>query len=152
MKREIVIGISIFICVAFINAQCISYKVDTVSCLGESIVIELPDRTRKTKTNYEEGWFTVYTSQTDTAFITIHTGSMVNLPLTKMSDKIITSILDVPRCIRDIRGYSECDGIRKYFREVNFYKESLNIVYENVSSDRLECYEHMVNNIKVLPE
>ena len=86
----------------------------------------------------------------DTAAIVFHFGSMVNLPLTDLSDKIIESRFILGKDVRIIRGYYVKNGRKKFFREDNFFRYNITIVYYNVEITALDRYEHYFNNVKII--
>ena len=51
--------------------------------------------------------------------------------------------------IRSIRGYYMTNKRKKYFREDNYFKYGITIVYDNVEETRLIYYEHFFNDIKI---
>lgn len=74
---------------------------------------------------------------------------MLNLPLTDLTDKIICSEFMLGKEVRSIRGYYMTSKRKKYFREDNYFKYGITIVYDNVEETRLICYEHFFNDIKI---
>ena len=38
---------------------------------------------------------------------------------------------------------------KKYFREDNYFRYGITIVYDNVEETRLSCYEQFLNDIKI---
>lgn len=73
----------------------------------------------------------------------------MNVPLTQMSDKTITSEFRLNKDIRITRGYSVKNNRRKYFREDNYFKYGVNIVYDNIDENNINKYEQYFNNIKI---
>jgi hypothetical protein len=53
-----------------------------------------------------------------------------------------------------LRGFYEyeknCAIRKKYFREENYMKYGITIMYENVDESKLIFYDHILNNIKVI--
>ena len=66
-------------------------KTDTILCNNKNLIIKYPRISKINIDNYEEGYFKTINCVLDTAIITIHCGSMVNLPLTDLTKKIICS-------------------------------------------------------------
>jgi hypothetical protein len=125
-------------------------KVDTITCGPEiKIIIEYPSISRVNNVNYEEGFFKTISCGLDTVSITIHCGSMVNLPLTDLKNKKIYSEFKLGKDIRIIRGYSMVNGRKKYFREDNYNRYGITFVYQNVNENKLMFYELLFNNIKI---
>ena len=141
----------IFVLLCFANAVFgqLQIKTDTILCFGRKMVIEYPLKSRVNIVNYEEGYFKTINCITDTTVITIHCGSMVNLPLTSMTNKTLCSEFILGKDIRSIRGYSILNGGKKYFREDNYFKYGITVVYENVEERKLMYYEHFFNNIRI---
>ena len=74
---------------------------------------------------------------------------MVNLPLTDLTKKIICSEFVLDKELRSIRGYQMINKRKKYFREDNYFRYCITIVYDNVEETRLSCYEQFFNDIKI---
>lgn len=62
-------------------------KTDTILCNNKNLIIKYPRISKINIDNYEEGYFKTINCVLDTAIITIHCGSMVNLPLTDLTKK-----------------------------------------------------------------
>lgn len=139
----------LFICCSNIVSGQIQTKIDTILCNNNHLIIEYPAISRIKDFHYEEGTFKTISCPLDTAFITIHVGKMVNLPLTDLCDKIVCSEFVLGKDIRCFRGYSLIANRKRYFREDNYIRYGINIVYENVGEERLDCYEQFFNNIKI---
>jgi len=138
----------ILLCLTNVVFGQMQTKVDTTLCHGKNIIVEYPLINKIDIVNYEEGYFKIISCILDTAVITIHCGSMVNLPLTDLTDKTICSIFILGKDIRSIRGYYSLNG-KKYFREDNYFKYNITITYENVDETKLTYYEHFFNDIKI---
>jgi hypothetical protein len=80
-------------------------KTDTILCNNKNLIIKYPRISKINIDNYEEGYFKTINCVLDTAIITIHCGSMVNLPLTDLTKKIICSEFVLDKELRSIRGY-----------------------------------------------
>ena len=145
-KNKIILILLCFTTFVFGQTQT---KVDTILCFDKNIIIEYPSISKINIVNYEEGYFKTINCILDTAVITIHCGRMVNLPLTDLTDKTIDSKFILGKDIRSIRGYYIRNGRKKYFREDNYFKYGITIVYENVEKISLIYYEHFFNNIKI---
>lgn len=145
-KSKIILVLLCFTNVVFGQMQT---KVDTILCFAKNVIIEYPSISKVNVVNYEEGYFKTINCILDTALITIHCGRMVNLPLTDITDKTICSKFILGKDICSIRGYHMLNGRKKYFREDNYFKYGINIVYENVEESRLIYYEHFFNDIKI---
>lgn len=63
--------------------------------------------------------------------------------------KIICSEFVLGKDVRSIRGYYMTDNGKKYFREDNYFKYGIAIVYEHVGETKLKSYEHFFNDIKI---
>lgn len=124
-------------------------KVDTILCFNKNLIIEYPLISKAHVVNYEEGFFKTISCILDTAVITIHCGSMVNLPLTDWVDKTICSKFILGKDIRITRGYCMLNGRKRCFREDNYLKYGVNVAYENVNEAQLTCYEYFFNNMKI---
>ena len=59
----------------------------TILCNNKNLIIKYPRISKINIDNYEEGYFKTINCVLDTAIITIHCGSMVNLPLTDLTKK-----------------------------------------------------------------
>jgi len=145
-KSKIIFVLLCFTNVVFGQMQT---KIDTILCFERNIIIEYPLISRVNVVNYEEGYFKTINSILDTAVITIHCGRMVNLPLMDMTDKTIYSKFILGKDIRSIRGHYMLNGRKKYFREDNYFKYGITIVYENIEESKLIYYEHFFNDIKI---
>lgn len=124
-------------------------KTDTILCNNNNLIIKYPRISKINIDNYEEGYFKTINCVLDTAIITIHCGSMVNLPLTDLTKKIICSEFVLDKELRSIRGYQMINKRKKYFREDNYFRYGITIVYDNVEETRLSCYEQFLNDIKI---
>lgn len=91
-------------------------KTDTILCNNKNLIIKYPRRSKINIDNYEEGYFKTINCVLDTAIITIHCGSMVNLPLTDLTKKIICSEFVLDKEIRSIRGYQMINKRKKIFQ------------------------------------
>jgi hypothetical protein len=145
-KSKIIFVLFCFTNVVFGQTQT---KIDTILCFDKNIIIEYPSINKINIVNYEEGYFKTINCILDTAVITIHCGRMVNLPLTDLMDKTICSKFILGKDIRCIRGYYMQNDRKKYFREDNYFKYGITIVYENVEESQLINYEHFFDDIKV---
>lgn len=146
MKNIIIIGLLCFTSVVFSQTQ---EKRDTILCFKKNLIIDYPAINRINIVNYEEGFFKTINCVLDTAAITIHCGKMVNLPLTDLTYKTVCSEFILGDDIRSIRGYYVQNGNIKHFREDNYFKYNISIVYENVAESRLNYYEQIFNDIKI---
>lgn len=153
--RSKIVLITLFFCLTNVVLGQIQTKIDTIQCNNRNIIIEYPVVCKVNAVGYEEGYFKIITCVKDTAVITIHCGSMVNLPLTDLTDKIISSEFLLGKDVRSIRGFCTVDafsgeqGRNKYFREDNYFRYGISIVYENVDEARLNDYEYFFNNVKI---
>ena len=127
---------------------------DTISWSNEKIIIELPKIKFKHSSSYEEGFFDYFVIPSDSVTITIHCGAMVNLPLTDLKTCTLTGKFIVDKDVRILRGYSNLQNDRfkgkRYFREENYFKYGINIIYENVTEDKLSFYDNIFNNITII--
>lgn len=78
----------------------------------------------------------------------------MNLPLIDLTKYTVTSkfILDKDICVlRGGYGDSLSDDFkgRRYFREENYFKYGITVMYENVSEKKLTYYDNILNNIKI---
>jgi len=129
-------------------------KIDTISWSNEKIIIELPKLKYKHSRSYEEGFFQYFIIPLDSVTVTIHCGSMFKLPLTDLTKYTITGKFILDKDIRILRGYNspkknEFKG-KRYFREDNYFKYGISIIYENVTEEKISYYENIFNNIKIL--
>ena len=148
MKNKMLLMALLF-CLNNVVLGQIQTKTDTIICYNKNIIIKYPTINKINIVNYEEGYFKTINCVLDTAIITIHCGSMVNLPLTDSTNKIICSEFMLNKEIRSIRGYYMTNKRKKYFREDNYFKYGITIVYDNVEETRLIYYEHFFNDIKI---
>lgn len=149
MTNRIIMTTLFFFWVTVVWSQ-IQTTTDTILCHNRSIIIEHPTISKTNIVNYEEGCFNVINCVLDTAIITVHCGSMVNLPLTDLTDKTILSKFLLGSEIRCIRGFYYTKNRRKkFFREDNYFKYGITIAYENVDESRQGIYENIFNNIKI---
>ena len=146
--REVLLMV-LFFCLTNIAFGQIQTKTDTILCHNKNLIIEYPAIHKINVVNYEEGYFKIINCVLDSAAIIIHCGSMINLPLTDLSDKIICSEFVLGKDVRSIRGYYMTDNGKKYFREDNYFKYGIAIVYEHVGETKLKSYEHFFNDIKI---
>jgi len=126
---------------------------DTIKWSSFQIIIELPLKNHSTIETYEEGFFQTI-SCSDSTIITVHCGAMVNLPLIDTNKYITTSKFVLCGDVRILRGYCVFlnNGIRrtKYFREENYFKYGITIMYENADESKLSYYDSILNNTKVI--
>lgn len=149
MTNRIIMTTLFFFWVTVVWSQ-IQTTTDTILCHNRSIIIEHPTIIKTNIVNYEEGCFNVINCVLDTAIITVHCGSMVNLPLTDLTDKTILSEFLLGSEIRCIRGFYYTKNQRKkFFREDNYFKYGITIAYENVDESIQSIYENFFNNIKI---
>ena len=148
MKNKMLL-MALSFCLTNVVLGQIQTKTDTIICYNKNIIIKYPTINKINIVNYEEGYFKTINCVLDTAIITIHCGSMVNLPLTDSTNKIICSEFMLNKEIRSIRGYYMTNKRKKYFREDNYFKYGITIVYDNVEETRLIYYEHFFNDIKI---
>ena len=129
-------------------------KTDTVKWLNYHIIIELPTDIHSHYDTYEEGFFKTISCFKDSTSIIIHCGAMVNLPLIDLTKNAVTSKFVLNRDVRILRGYcdSQNDGlkIKRYFREENYFKYGITIMYKNVDESRLHFYDSILNNVKII--
>lgn len=130
------------------NDTAIITKTDTIDCYNEKVIIEYPLLSKARYDRYEEGFFKTIYCYPDSAILTIHYGSMVNLPLTDLTDKKIESTFILGKVIKIIRGSYVKNGRKKFFREDHYFSTS--IVYENIEATALDRYEYYFNNVKIL--
>ena len=129
-------------------------EIDTISWSNEKIIIELPKLKYEHSSSYEEGFFQYFIIPLDSVTVTIHCGSMFKLPLTDLTKYTITGKFILDKDIRILRGYNspkknEFKG-KRYFREDNYFKYGISIIYENVTEEKISYYENIFNNIKIL--
>lgn len=74
---------------------------------------------------------------------------MVNLPFTNYTNKTITSEFLLDKDIRSVRGYYIQNGRKKYYKEDNYKKYSMTVLYDHVDNKNLDYYEHILNNIRI---
>jgi hypothetical protein len=78
---------------------------------------------------------------------------MVVLPLIDTIKHTITNTFILNKDMRVLRGYciTNQNAIerKKYFREEDYYKYGVSVVYENVDESRLAFYDNIFNNIKI---
>ena len=149
MKKEKNKILFVLLCFSNVMLGQMQTKTDTILCLGKNVIVEYPSISRTNIVNYEEGYFKTINSILDTVVMSIHCGRMVNLPLTNMADKTISSTFVLGDDIRSMRGYSILKGRKKYFREDNYFKYGITIAYENVEERDLIYYEYFFNDIKI---
>lgn len=107
--REVLLMV-LFFCLTNIAFGQIQTKTDTILCHNKNLIIEYPAIHKINVVNYEEGYFKIINCVLDSAAIIIHCGSMINLPLTDLSDKIICSEFVLGKDVRSIRGYYMTDN------------------------------------------
>lgn len=148
IKNEMLLMV-LFFCLTNAISGKAQTKTDTILCNNKNLIIKYPKISKINIDNYEEGYFKTINCVLDTAIITIHCGSMVNLPLTDLTKKIICSEFVLDKELRSIRGYQMINKRKKYFREDNYFRYGITIVYDNVEETRLSCYEQFFNDIKI---
>jgi hypothetical protein len=152
MKTCIIFILTLISYSSIVSAQN-SIKTDTIKWSSFQIIIELPLNNHSKIETYEEGFFRTI-SCSDSTIITVHCGTMVNLPLIDTNKYIITSKFVLGGDVRVLRGYSAFpnNGIRrtKYFREENYFKYGITVMYENADESKLCYYDSILNNIKVI--
>jgi len=127
---------------------------DTVILGQYEIIIKLPTRCIKTITNYEEGFFVTYTSL-DTAILSVHYGSMVSKPLISERKCTIVNRFYFESEIEVITGFCLLNDSVFYnkernFREMDFIKRKITIMYESVDKSKTSIYNNVLDNIKIL--
>jgi hypothetical protein len=118
------------------------------------MIIEIPSKSHSHDDSYEEGFFRSITCFLDSAVITVHCGSMVNLPLIDQKKYTVTSKFVLYKDIQVLRGYCVIlnGNIRRkrYFREEDYFKYGITIMYEYVDESKLSYYDYILNNIKII--
>ena len=147
--RKIRLILMVILCLGNFIQGYTQTKTDTLACFDKKLIIEYPAMNKINLVNYEEGYFKTINCVADTVAITIHCGAMVNLPLTSLTDKTIISKFTLGKEICVVRGYCLVHGRRKYFREDNYFKYGITVIYENVNESGLRFYEQIFNNIKI---
>lgn len=125
---------------------------DTIKIGKDKIVFFYPQKSIVSNTNYEEGFFKDITCIEDTAFIGLHYGSMVTLPIINCQDKHVISEYILADDYRQTRGFYYLNGEKKYFREDNAYKYCFDVYYNNVAEEKLLFYESLLNSLKYITE
>ncbi len=148
-RKNKIVFITLFLCLTHVVFGQMQTKTDTILCRNKNMIIEYPAISKINLVNYEEGYFKTINCTLDTATITIHCGSMVNLPLIELTNKTICSEFILSKDIRSVRGYFILNGKKKYFREDNYFKYNITVTYENAEENELMFYEHFFNNIKI---
>lgn len=120
---------------------------DTIFCFSKDVIIEYPLFNKITVDNYEEGFFRIINCPLDSAAIVIHCGAMVNLPLTDTTKVTISSKFILDKDIRILRGYDMQESVKRYFREDNYFRYGLTVMYMNVGETEQEYYEHFLNDM-----
>jgi len=140
----------LFICICVDASSQINTVIDSIVCNDRILIIEYPKTNRTNYVLYEEGFFKTINCILDSVAITVHYGSMVNLPLTKLKDKVVTDKF-VSNCeFSSVKGYEIVKRRRRYFREDYYFKHRVTIVYENVDESKLKFYENLLDNIRFL--
>jgi hypothetical protein len=141
-----------FLGYCFVHAENNAITVDTLSFSNDKIIVGLPMANIHKIDTYEEGTFHFFNCFLDSCYIIIHSGSMVSLPLTKISERSIISEFTLNKDVRVLRGFHFIDSnhIKKlYFREENYFKYGITVLYENVEESKLSFYNGLFDNIKV---
>lgn len=149
-KSKIILTI-LFMCLT--NVILGQTKIDTIMYYGYNakIIIEYPSINKVDTFSYEEGFFKNIICILDTVGIIIHCGGMVNLPLTNnLEGKVINSEFLLKKDVRILRGSHTFLDRKKYFREDNYFKYGITFVYQNVDETKLNFYEQIFNNIKII--
>jgi hypothetical protein len=153
MKTHIKILLILLSFNSFVSSQN-SIKTDTIKWSNYQMIIELPTKSHSHYETYEEGFFRTISCFSDSTVITIHCGAMVNLPLVNQAKYTITSKFVLDNDVRVLRGY--CDSLnngikrKRYFREENYFKSGITVMYENVDESKLIYYDYILNNIKII--
>lgn len=152
MKKHIEFVLILLSFGSFVSAQN-SIKIDTIRWSNFQIIIELPLKSHPHIETYEEGFFQTI-SCSDSTIINIHCGAMVSLPLINTNKNVVTSKFILGKDVRVLRGYcaSLNNGVKetKYFREENYFKYGITVMYENADKSKLDYYDSILNNIKVI--
>lgn len=152
MKVHIKIMLVLLAFTSFVSAQD-GTKTDTIRWSQYQMIINIPLTSHSHLDTYEEGFFRTISCLSDSAVITIHCGSMVNLPLIDQKKYLTSSVFLLNKDVRVMRGYREylSNGVKKrrYFREENYFKYGITVMYENIDESKLTYYDSILNNIKV---
>lgn len=141
-----------FLGCCFVHAENNAIVVDTLSFSNDKVIVCLPMANIHKIDTYEEGTFHFFNCFRDSCYIIIHSGAMVSLPLTKTSERSIISEFILNKDVRILRGFhfGDSNHIKKlYFREENYFKYGITVLYENVDEARLSFYDGLFDNIKV---
>ena len=129
-------------------------RIDTIKWSNYVLILEVPKCNHIHTDSYEEGFFQTINCLIDSAIITIHCGAMVNLPLIDLTKYNVTSEFNLCKEVQVLRGFYEYEKngvkMKRYFREENYKRQGITIMYENVIEKRLDFYDHILNNIKVV--
>ena len=148
MGKEVNRIICFFIFLVYSCQMLSQIKVDTIELGNESVIFFYPKKSKVSVTNYEEGFFKDIRCIEDSAYMGLHQGCMVTLPLIDHQNKTIVSEYVIKDVIRQTRGFYYLNGEKKYFREDNIYKKDLNLYYSDVPEVRLFFYEWLLNSFK----
>lgn len=129
-------------------------KTDTIIWSNNQLIIELPVKSHSHYETYEEGFFRTISCFLDSGVITIHCGGMVNLPLVDLTKYTVKSKFVLDKDVQVLRGYFDSvnNGIkrRKYFREEDYFKYGMTIMYENVDETKLKEYDYIIDNVNLI--
>ena len=132
-------------CWTNVVAGQIETRKDTILCNGRIVTFQYPTISKENNFNYEEGFFRTISCIFDSVTITIHCGSMVNLPLTNLTDKNIQyKELHPAKGFNTTRGYDEQN---RWFREDTYSDIGLTIAYENAIESKKDFYEWILNDV-----
>ena len=132
-------------CWTNVVAGQIETRKDTILCNGRIVTFQYPTISKENNFNYEEGFFRTISCIFDSVTITIHCGSMVNLPLTNLTDKNIQyKELYPAKGFNTTRGYDEQN---RWFREDTYSDIGLTIAYENAIESKKDFYEWILNYV-----
>lgn len=137
-----------FFPLCFIKAQ---NKIDTITCGSYKVIIEIPPLAYKHSKilDYEEGFWKIYPFS-DSTYILLHYGSMINIPiLGKRENCFEYKIYQLNNTCSTIRG--SCTA-NIFFREDLYFYGNIILLYDNVSISKQIDFDIILDNIIIIKE
>ena len=137
------IAIIIFFTLGSDFSKAQNYKSDTISFDDIHIIIKHKEKIIIKDFPYEEGLVKILKLKKGN--MVLLKGTMVRLPFIDLSKSELKNEFKLTNEIRIIRGIKDSC----HFREDDYFKYGLSIIYENVNEIDVSLFEDMFNNIVI---
>jgi hypothetical protein len=120
-------------------------RVDTINCNPYLIKITLNGNYKETISNYEEGFTKIY-SFSGGSYILVNCGSDITLPIIHDNIDTIFRKFKKDNFTEVIIGLKKS---KKYFREEDYNKYSIVILYDNINQNDIEQFDKILDSLSI---